>query len=318
MTYKNDTSIKDMKKKLQKMDIETDFLDASPKDLKKIKNALLKESPEGKKENIVREFKIQVIDKILSEAEQKPQITVQTDKGLNSGKQKEGVYDGKKPVNPKDTKSKLQAAEYRVVELKKNLEKVKQKYEKSPSEKANELIQKIKDQINEAEEFLYESKNELVIKAQLNEDAQSAESIMAAIAIQEEISEIQKEVGKIQNDTVDKFIEQIRAAYDSDKALEIRDIVSPAIEELMDKIRDTKDQMFSVVSLLTGESGDEDMLSNDDLNDMADEEGEENSEESSESDLEKDTESDDVDLDIDVDIDAEESDQEKSDTWEKK
>ena len=295
------------------MNIDTGFLDAKVPELKKIKSALLKESPESKKEQVVREFKINVIDKILKEGEKKPQISVATTKGLNGSKSSE--YASTKPLEVKDTKHPLKAAEYKIAGLKTKLDYIVKKAEKTPSETANELINKIKKQINKAEEVLSEQKNELVIRAQLNEDAQSAESIMASIAIQEEIGEIQKELGKLQNDTLNKFIEQVRMAYDADTATKVKEITEPAIQDLMDKIRETKDQLYNVVILLTGdEETEDDITSDSDLGDMESDSKElESSEENKEN-----TEESDLDLDMELDDENPSEDSEESEDWEKR
>ena len=313
MKYDKDTSIQKFKKKLEKMNIDTGFLDAKVPELKKIKSALLKESPESKKELVVREFKINVIDKILKEGEKKPQISVETTKGLNGSKSSE--YASTKPQEVKDTKHPLKAAEYKIAKLKTKLDHIVKKAEKTPSETANELINKIKKQINEAEEVLSEQKNELVIRAQLNEDAQSAESIMASIAIQEEIGEIQKELGKLQNDTLNKFIEQVRMAYDTETADKVKEIAEPAIQDLMDKIRETKDQLYDVVTILTGgEESEDDITSDSDLGDMeSDSEELESSEENKEN-----SEESDLDLDMQLDDETPSDEPEESEDWEKR
>ena len=247
MTYKKSTSIEEIKTKLKKLNVDTSFLDVTkPKKLKEHREALLKESPTNKRDKLILEFKLSVIEKVLSES--KSEIKVSKDL--------------------KDTKSTLQTAEYKIVSLREKLESVKRKNASNPSKEYETLITTMSEQIEQAEDQLNEHFNGIAIRSQLNEDAQTAESIMASIAIQEEISEIQKELGKLQNDTLGKFIEQVRVAYDAEMVEKIKAIAEPAIQELMDQIRDTKDKLYEVVSMLTGDESLDDMIASGELGDM--------------------------------------------------
>lgn len=96
----------------------------------------------------------------------------------------------------------------------------------------------------------------------------------------------------------------------------VREIAEPAIQELMDQIRDTKDQLYAVVALLTGDESLDNMNDDEKLGDMDSDseslEGTEDSlEDSGDSGLEMDTETE--------SDDTEDSDEDVSDDeWEKR
>lgn len=310
--YKKDTSIQDIKAKLKKLKVDTDFLDASKPQLKKIKTSLLKESPDSQRDKIIRGFKLNIIDRILG-TPLPTMDTVEKVKGLNGTK---GYIEPVATKGLKDTKHTLQAAEDKLITLNNTLTKIKAKNVKNPTNDNVIAIAKMTEAVVSLEDIIFERKQAIIIKAQLTEDAQTAESIMASIAIQEEISEIQKELGKLQNDTLGKFIEHVRLAYDASMVTKVREITEPAIQELMDQIRDTKDQLYAVVALLTGDESLDNMNDDEKLGDMDSDseslEGTEDSlEDSGDSGLEMDTETE--------SDDTEDSDEDVSDDeWEKR
>lgn len=196
----------------------------------------------------------------------------------------------------------------KVVETKTKLSDVKKLYENyveknGKDEKSQELL----DKIIKIEKSIYESEQSTKLRQALSESAGKAQTIMSAKGLQDDMIDFQAKVGDLQNKYVDSFIAMVNDEYGADTASDIQDRLMDSLDELMKMVRKTKQDMQTIVNILSGNENTDSIVDDDPEGSLDDDELEDfgdSDEDSSD------------DFDIDDVLDDESKDTEEDDTEE--
>lgn len=134
-----------------------------------------------------------------------------------------------------------------------DLETLRKTYSKYVSKHGEDAkAQSLKESISKIERKIYESKKTKLLQSVIVESAGAAETIMSAKGLHDDMIDLQVKVGDIQNKYVDSFIGMVNDEFGIDKADSIKSQLMDSLDALMAAVRQTKDDVLSIVNQLSG------------------------------------------------------------------